>query len=328
MQNDKVRFGILGCARIVRRAMHAGIEQSGVATTLAIASRDRDLGAAWAREFAIPRHYDSYEALIDDPDIDAVYIPLPNELHRPWTLRAAAAGKHVLCEKPLGLTAEDAADMVEACRQHGVILMEAFMWRHHPRVTRVRQMLADGTIGDLRLVKLDFSFDIDRGDWRLDPQHGGGAVCDLGCYGINAARLFAGCEPKEVYARGVRYESGVDMTLSAQLVFPNGVMALFDSSFECPFRCRLEIVGTKGAVELPGGVLPDPEATLIVTTEAGTQTVRFPAAQQYAEQVKAFCAGIANGRLSEPAEGGLANMRVLDAVRTAAGLELPTSQGG
>lgn len=326
MRDGKVRFGILGCARIVRRAMHAGIEQSGVAETVAIASRSAGTAAQWSRELRIPRHYDSYDALIDDPEIDAVYIPLPNELHRPWTLRAAAAGKHVLCEKPLGLDVEDARAMVEACRQHNVLLMEAFMWRHHPRVAHVRRMLDEGTLGELRLVKLDFSFEIDRSDWRLDPGRGGGAACDLGCYGINAARLFAGCEPSEVQARCVPYATGVDMTLTAQLVFPNGVTALFDSSFECPFRCRLEVVGTRGAIELPGGVLPDKESTLILQTDAGRETIRFAAAQQYAEQVKVFCAGIAAGQLAVPAEGGLENMQVLDAVRLAAGVALPKRQ--
>jgi predicted dehydrogenase len=309
-----IQFGILGCARICRRGLIPGIHSSGVARLAAIASRDANTAAAWATEFAIPRHYSSYEALVADPAIDAVYIPLPNELHREWVLRCAAAGKHVLCEKPLALNVAEAESMVAACREAGVILMEAFMWRHHPRVAHVRRMLAEGELGELRLVKMDFSFDIDRGDWRLDPARGGGALFDLGCYAINAARLFTGDEPIEVAARAHRYQSGVDMTLAMALSFPQDRLALADCSFECPNRNRLEIVGTKAAVELPDGVLPAVESQLVIRRGREAEVLSFPACDQYAEQVKAFCAGIAAGKLPAPAEDGLNNMRAVERV--------------
>jgi xylose dehydrogenase (NAD/NADP) len=313
-----IRFGILGCARICRRGLIPGIQHSGVATLAAIASRNHDTAAAWAAEFNIPRHYASYEEIVADPDIDAVYIPLPNELHREWVTRCAAAGKRVLCEKPLALDAAEAATMVAACREAGVILMEAFMWRHHPRVTHVRRMLAGGELGELRLVKMDFSFDIDRTDWRLDPARGGGALFDLGCYAINAARLFSGEEPAEIFARAQRYKTGVDMTLGMELRFPGDCIALADCSFECPNRNRLEIVGTSGAVEMPDGVLPAVEAKLLLRRDRNTEAIAFPACDQYAEQVKAFCAGIAAGKLPDPAEDGLKNMHVVEAVKRAA----------
>jgi len=255
---------------------------------------------------------------VADPDIDAVYIPLPNELHRPWTLAAAAAGKHVLCEKPLGLDTADAEAIVAGCQRHGVVLMEAFMWRHHPRVAHARRMLAEGQLGELRLVKMDFSFDIDRGDWRLDPLRGGGALFDIGCYGVNAARLFTNAEPREVFARAHRHRSGVDMTMGISLQFPGDELALLDCSFECPPRNRIELVGTLGSLEFPEGVLPPPESQLIVRRASGTEIVEFPAADQYALQLDAFCAAVASGHLSDPAEDGLANLRVLDAVRRAA----------
>lgn len=313
-----IRFGILGCARISRRGLIPGIQQSGTAELTAIASRNGQTAAAWAAEFAIPRHYASYEELVADPEIDAVYIPLPNELHRPWVLQCAVAGKHVLCEKPLALDVSEAEAMVAACRSAGVVLMEAFMWRHHPRVSRVRQMLAGGELGELRLVKMDFSFDIDRSDWRLDPSRGGGALFDLGCYAINAARLFTGAAPQEVLARAHRYRTGVDMTLAMALRFPNDCLALADCSFECPHRDRLEIVGTRASVEFPDGVLPAVESQLVLRREGHAEVLSFAACDQYAEQVKAFCAGIAAGQLPEPAEDGLENMRVVDAVRRAA----------
>ncbi|MBI2823308.1 MAG: Gfo/Idh/MocA family oxidoreductase [Planctomycetia bacterium] len=312
-----LNFGVLGCARIVRRALIGAFQQAPGARLAAIASRDGAAARAWADEFAIPTAHGSYEALLADREIDAVYVPLPNELHLPWTVAAAQAGKHVLCEKPLALDARQAQSMVDACHQRGVLLMEAFMWRHHPRVAHARKMLADGLLGELRLVTMDFSFDIDRGDWRLDPRHGGGSLSDLGCYGINAARLFNGAEPVEVVARAARYQTGVDMTLSMLLRFPGDRMALLDSSFECPYRNRLEIVGTKGAISFPGGVLPRGQTELIVRSGGGEETIHFPATDQYAAQIECFCASVAAGRLVDPAEDGLANMKALDAVRHA-----------
>jgi xylose dehydrogenase (NAD/NADP) len=306
-------FGILGCARIARRGMIAGIQEAPSARLAAIASRNPRTAAAWAQEFAIPRHYASYDELLSDPDIDAVYNPLPNELHSEWTLRAAAAGKHILCEKPLGLDYADASQIVEGCRRAGVIVMEAFMWRHQSRVAHARSMLARGELGELRLVTIAFSFDIDHQDWRLDSARGGGSLTDLGCYAINAARLFAGSEPLEVHAHARLLETGVDMSAGMLLRFPGDVLALADSSFECPYRNRLEVVGTKASLVFPEGVLPPPEAELIVTDSGGTRAIRFPRCNPYAEQVEAFCTGVAAGRLPEPAEDGLANMRVLDA---------------
>ena len=313
-----LRIGILGCARIVRRAIAGALKSHPSATLHAIAGRDGAAVAAWALEFDVPRHYDSYEALIADPQVDAVYLPLPNELHRPWALKAAAAGTPVLCEKPLGLDVADAAALVDGCRRAGVVLMEGFMWRHHPRVAHAKSLLDSGALGELRLVKMDFSFDIERSDWRLDPARGGGALYDLGCYGINLARYFTGTEPTEVVARARYFRPGVDMTLALMLEFPADTVALVDCSFECPYRNRFEIVATRGAIEFPEGVLPPREATIVVRTEAGVETVRFPAADQYAAMFDCFARSVAAGTLQSPAEDGLANMRVVERVRDAA----------
>lgn len=310
-----IRIGILGCARIARRGVIAGIRHSADAELVAIASRNGETARAWSEEFGIPRAYGSYEELIADPNVDAVYNPLPNELHRPWTLAAAAAGKHVLCEKPLGLDLADTEQIVAGCREKNVVLMEAFMWRHHPRVVRALAMVREGELGELLLVKMDFSFDIDRGDWRLDPARGGGALYDLGCYGINASRLFTGEEPSEIHARARRHSTGVDMTTGMLLRFPSGCMALLDCSFEAQYRNRIEIVGTRGSLELPEGVLPPVEAELVRNRGETAERMRFPAADQYQLEVEAFCEGIRTGKLPFPAEDGLANMRVVDSVR-------------
>jgi len=313
-----LRFGILGCARIVRRAIAEALEKAPSAVWHGLSSRSPAITAAWAAEFGVPRTYDSYEALVADPEIDAVYIPLPNELHRPWALRAAAAGKHVLCEKPLALDLADAQATVDGCRRAGVVLMEAFMWRHHPRIAAARRLLAEGRIGDLRLVKMDFSFRIDPTDWRLEPGRGPGALYDLGCYGINIARLFTGAEPWEVFARARYLQPEVDMTLGMELAFPSDVLALLDCSFECHDRNRFELVGTDGSLEFPGGVLPAEKSTLIVHRGAEREVLEFAAADQYAEMIECFCRSVAAGKLESPAEDGLANMRIVERVRNAA----------
>jgi xylose dehydrogenase (NAD/NADP) len=170
----------------------------------------------------------------------------------------------------------------------------------------------------LRIVKMDFSFDIDRRDWRLDPRRGGGALYDLGCYGINAARFFSGAEPVDVLARSRRYETGVDMTTSILLRFPGDTLALVDCSFECQYRKRIELVGTRGSLEFPGGALPPPDSELIFRHGEAVETIPFTGSNPYAGQIECFCESVAAGRLLEPAENGLANMKVLDAARRAA----------
>ena len=172
----KLRWGILGCARIARRGLIPGIRASRNGSLHALASRDLATARAWTREFRVPRAYGSYRELVNDNEIDAVYIPLPNELHKPWVFAAADAGKHVLCEKPLALDAREAGEMVGYCRDRRVILMEAFMWRHQARSLALRTLVRDGAIGTLRLIRSSFSFPIEPGDWRLDSARRRGIV--------------------------------------------------------------------------------------------------------------------------------------------------------
>lgn len=326
----KLRWGLLGCARICRRGLIPGIRASESGVVAAIASRDASHAKAWADEFAIPKAHGSYEALVSDPDVDAVYIPLPNELHKPWVLAAADAGKHVLCEKPLALDVDEARAMAEHCRSRGVLLMEAFMWRHQPRTLAVKKLVDDGAIGALKLIRASFSFPIDPSDWRLDPARGGGPVWDIGCYGTNAARLFAGAEPDRVEAVGLFAPSGVDMAVAATLRFPNGILATVDCSFEQPFVCRYELVGTRGSIVVPDAFLPPesgPVATLRAMEAASDvgegsdryETLTFPAVDQYAAMVDSFARSAAAGALEAPAEDGVAQMdalcRILQAAR-------------
>ncbi len=314
-----LRWGILGCARITRRGLIPGIQLSESSALVAIASRDAATAQSWCDEFGVPRAYGSYEKLLADPEIDAVYIPLPNELHKQWVEAAADAGKHILCEKPLALDAEEARAMVLYCETRQVRLMEAFMWRHQPRSAGLKARVDDGSLGDIRLVRSSFSFPIDQGDWRLDPHRGGGALWDIGCYGVSTARFFAGSEPVSIRSRARFGSSGVDLSLTAELAFPNGVLGLIDCSFEQPFRCSYEVVGTRGMIEVENAYLPPAErSTARLTIDGAAQELEFAPTNQYACMVDAFAASIAAGRLIAPAEHGLDQMLVLEGILDAA----------
>jgi xylose dehydrogenase (NAD/NADP) len=242
---EPVRWGILSTARI-NRAIVPALHESPDAELVAVASRTQARADAYAAEQGIPRAHGSYEALLEDPGVEAVYISLPNGPHVEWSVRALEAGKHVLCEKPLARRPEDVERAFEAAEGASRLLMEAFMWRHHPQTARLAEIAATG-IGELRLVRASFSFTISGADVRLDPELGGGALMDVGCYCVSGARLLAG-EPAAVTAHRVLGPSGVDLRLAGTFVFPSGVLAQLDCAFDQPLLQRLEAVGSEGSV--------------------------------------------------------------------------------
>ena len=253
----QLRWGVLGVAKINNRlkpAFHA----SRTVTLQAIASRSLDRSREAARDFGFASAHGSYEELLDDPRVEAVYIPLPNSMHAEWTRKAADRGKHVLCEKPLCPTAAEAADLVAYCRARGVRLMDGFMWPHHPRTARIRTMIDDGQIGDVRRVAGALTFKMEplsTENIRLQPDLGGGSLLDVGCYPVYGARWAFGAEPTSVAARA-RTLNGVDIEMSGELQFPDGRSAAFDCGFTLPLRGWLEIVGTKGTIRVPRMWLP------------------------------------------------------------------------
>jgi predicted dehydrogenase len=320
--DERVRFGILGCGRIVERGLAPGIAASPHARLWAIASERPGVAAEWAARHPEVKAYDSYADLLEDQDVQAVYVPCTGDLHHRWTIAAARAGKHVLCEKPLARSVSEAREMLAACDAAGVLLQEAFMWRHHPRAARAKQLLAEGAIGPLRLLVVSFSFDIDRSDWRMSPERGGGALWDIGCYGVNCSRFFTGQEPTGIHARGHWSQTGVDMTMQLTLAFPGDVLANIDCSFEAPFRCRAELVGERGRMILDDAFLPRAGAAIelerATERDRPTERVVVETADQYGCQVTALCESIRAGRLLPPAENGLANMQVLETAYTSA----------
>jgi predicted dehydrogenase len=244
------QWGLLSTARINDKFL-AGVAESRESAVLAVASRDRQRGDRYAAERGIPRAYDSYDALLADPDIDAVYISLPNSMHLEWTGRALRAGKHVLCEKPLSRRPADVAAAFDLAEREGRLLMEAFMYRHHPQTARLADLVRSGAIGRLRLIRTSFSFNAtDPADVRLTTELDGGSLMDVGCYCVNAARLLAG-EPELVSGVQVVGGGAVDLAFTGWMRFGDDVLAHFDSGLVCDDRFELEVVGDEASLYLP-----------------------------------------------------------------------------
>ena len=319
--SQPLRWGILGTAKIARRAFIPGVRNGHEGTLVAVASRDAVRAAEYAQEFSIPRSHGSYEALLDDEDVDAVYIPLPNAMHADWTERAARAGKHVLCEKPAARRRADAERMARVCRDAGVILMEAFMYRHHPQHMRALQLLRDGAIGEPVMVRASFCFTFSQerraeGDHRLEPEQEGGGLMDVGCYAVNAARFIFGAEPVEVSAQQrMDPQFGVDTAFAGVLRFPGDRLAVIDGSFDVSGTQRYEVAGPKGVLQVEKAYLPGPGATQIVVAASGKRdNVEVEGADQYALEADLFARSVREGRLLEPAEDGVAQAAVIEAL--------------
>ncbi len=324
----ELRWGILSTADIGRKKVIPGIQAAARSTVVAIASRDVARAQEAATALGIPRVHGSYEALLDDPEVDAVYIPVPNHLHATWTIAAARAGKHVLCEKPLAMTALDAERMVDACASAGVVLMEAFMYRHHPSWVAVRELVAAGRIGRLVAVQSWFSyFNDDAANIRNIREYGGGALFDIGCYNVNLSRMLFDAEPRRVEASIVRDPaSGVDVMTSGLLEFDEGV-----ATFTCTTRAeddqRVHIYGTEGRISLdiPFNIPPDLPVSIRLArggdppVAPAIETMIFDAADQYAVQAGHFAAAVLDGRpVPVPPSDAVANLRVIERLFEAA----------
>ncbi len=322
-----VRWGVLSTANINRKVVPA-TSAADRCEVVAIGSRDRSRAEAAASEFGIARAYGSYEELLSDPDVDAVYIPLPNHLHAEWTIAAARAGKHVLCEKPLAMNAEEAERMVEACASEGVRLMEAFMYRLHPSWEAVRELVSSGRIGDLRSVQSWFSyFNDDPTNIRNITEAGGGALYDIGCYTVNLSRMLFEAEPSTVHASMTFDEAmGVDVLTSAILEFDRGV-ATFTVSTRAETDQRVHVYGTSGriSVGIPFNIPPDRPTEVFLTSggdppvDPATETITFEPADPYTVQAERFAhAVLDDGPLPISTEDAIGNMRVIDAIFRAA----------
>lgn len=305
------RWGILGTGRITRKLAAATHAAAG-AELVAIASRDGARAEAAAREMGIPTAYGSYDELLAAPDIDAVYNALPNALHAEWTTKAAAAGKHILCEKPLASGYGEAVAMFEAARQHQVFLMEAFMYRFHPQTITVGRLVAEGAVGNVRLVRSDFGFLLDRpADVRWSAELAGGALMDVGCYPLSFARMLLGSAPKRVSAAARWSAGGVDELLAATLEYADGTIAQLECDFVTAFHQKAQVHGDAGLIELERAftMLPDKPTTIQLTRGAHfapVETIAVPAVNHYQLQVEGF------GRLIDHGHGDWPEMPLAD----------------
>ena len=293
-RDGPLAWGILSTARIGARLVE-GAAKTDAAEVVAVASRDGATAQAFADAFDIARAHESYAALLADPGVEAVYVPLPNSMHVDWCVQALEAGKHVLCEKPMDRRPEQVARAFDVAEAQGLVLSEAFMWRHHPQTQRLRGLLDEGAIGTVRLVRACFSFvlagDV---DGRLDPALDGGGLIDVGCYCVSGARLVAG-EPVSVSAQAVTGPTGVDMRMSALLRFDGDVLGVIDCGLDTYSRGELEIVGDEGRV-----VVPDPwhaiDPKLVVERGFEREVVAVEAADSYARELEDMAAAIAGER--------------------------------
>ena len=318
-----VRWGVLGAANIAVAKVIPAMMRSTRSRVVAIASRDQSKAAAAAKTLGIPRAHGSYEALLADPEVDAVYNPLPNHLHVPWSIRAAQAGKHVLCEKPIALSAAQAEELRTARDRTGVLIGEAFMVRAHPQWLEARRLVESGSIGPLRLVSGHFSYyRRDPRDIRSRPEYGGGALMDIGCYPITISRWMFAAEPIEVIAQIERDpEYGVDRLASALLRFAAGQAVFACSGQLVPFQ-RMEIFGTTGRiqVEIPFNAPPDRPCRIVVDDGSAlgglsAKPIEFPTVDQYTLQADRFSDAIrGRGTIPVSIDDAVGNMAVIDAL--------------
>lgn len=325
---DVVRWGILGAANIALSKVIPGIQSTASSRVIAIASRELAKARSAATRLGIPRAYGSYAQLIADREVDVVYNPLPNHLHVPWSVRAADAGKHVLCEKPIAMSADEARQLRDARDRNGVVIGEAFMVRCHPQWLEVKRLVDSGAIGSLRLVSGHFSYSRrDADDVRSHAEFGGGALMDIGCYPIMISRWLFGAEPLDVIGQ-IEYdpEFGVDRLETALLRFADGQASFASAGQLVPYQ-KMQIFGTTGRieVEIPFNTPPDRPARIFVDDGSqlgglAARTIEFPAADQYALQAEAFVDAVrGDGNVPVSIDEAIANMGVIDAlVRSAA----------
>jgi D-xylose 1-dehydrogenase (NADP+, D-xylono-1,5-lactone-forming) len=326
---NKIKWGILGNANIARSCVIPAIQKSFNGLVYALATRSPETGIQVATDHNIPHIYGTYDALLADPEIQVIYNPLPNHLHHYWTLRALEAGKHVLCEKPLACNARQAREMVDSAKQAGLLLMEAFMYRFHPRSRRIKEMVADGSIGVPVLVRAAFCYHMEEsllasGDCsRLQPKMGGGALLDVGCYGVSVSRWLMGKEPIRIQGQAIYHASGADVHFVGSLRFPDNGLATLEASFISTLQQTYTVLGTKRAIELPhNAFIPWEEEALFVLRDQDAEVGEKQStagADEYQLMVEHFSNAVSGKTpLAFSPEDSVRNMRVLDSLAEAA----------
>lgn len=318
-EHRPLRWGILGAARIAGKSLIPAIRAAG-GEIVSVGASSRERAESFARDHSIPSAHEGYSSVLEDPQVEAVYIPLANGLHKTWALEAARAGKPCLCEKPLALSFADAEEMTAAFTRARLPLMEAFMWRHHTQIARARDEIAAGAIGELCGLHGHFSFMLDRpADYRWRADQGGGALWDIGCYPVNAARLFFGAEPV-VASAGMSLRAndsttpGVDVASTAWLDFGSGRMASVYCSFGASFHQSIELIGTRARMWISSPWLSVGRETRMLIQQGDEKRLeKFEPMNAYVSMINTFTHAVRSGEpLPDPAETGLAQARAMD----------------
>lgn len=288
---DIINWGILGCSRIATQKIIPAVIGNPRIHISAIASRNNDTAEYYCRKFGIEKPYGSYDELLDDPSIDAVYISLPNSLHCEWSIKAAQKGKNILCEKPAGITPEEIIVMLNECKNNKVLFLEGFMYRFHPQHKRVKDLIKCGVIGEVNLVTVAFSYLLNdrHSKIKLDKFLGGGCLLDIGCYCVDLCRLIFESEPEKVFAEAkISPQYDVDVSLNAVLSFPGDKKGIIDCSFEMFRRNSYKVVGTKGEIYVPNGFSPAGESQIRIVTSEGEVCETFSPLNLFFEEFLHF----------------------------------------
>lgn len=315
MSKGFVNWGVISCSGIADKAVIPGINSAGNAKLYAISSRSKDKLDEFGKEHNPVKAYQSYSELLDDPEIDAVYIPLPNSMHYEWVLKAAEKKKHILCEKPLGITAQEVAEMKQVCEKNGVLLMEAFAYRHSPLTLKVKELVDSGVIGRVKFIESHFNYILtDLNNVRMIKELSGGSTFDVGCYNINVIRYLAGSEPTSVFAAGkIGEKSGVDETSCIVMEFKESLKAVSYCSFECYDRSEYTVVGEKGIIEVPVKFNTKGNVKVYIKDGSGTKEVDIECPDNYMLEVEQFGRCILDGEKPLLSlEDSYQNARVID----------------
>jgi predicted dehydrogenase len=325
MDTEPVRIGTLGAAKITPAALVRPAAKRGDAVVVAVAARDRAKAERFAAKRGIPKVHDSYEALLDDPTIEAVYNPLPNGLHGHWTIAALEAGKHVLCEKPFTANAPEAEAVAAVADRTGLVVMEAFHWRYHPLAGRLREILDGGAIGPVRRVETRMMFPLPiPGDIRWNLALAGGSTMDMGCYTVHQLRMLAGAEPTVTSATAKLLSPGIDRWMHAEMTFPDGATGSIATGMLAGRVPAMDarVTGEAGSLKVTNLTAPQFFQRLTVRTPERTTNERVHGESTYWYQLGAFVAAVREGApVLTPPSDSIANMRVIDAIYEAAGLE-------
>ena len=281
-----LKWGLLGTARI-NRAVIAPIRSSKKSRLVAVASRTQEKASEYAAQWGIPRFFPSYEALLADPQVDVVYISLPNSLHAEWSIKALEMGKHVLCEKPLAISLDQVDAVIKTAKVAGLVIAEAFMYRHHPQTLMIKEMLDNGQIGSLQLIRGSFCYtNTRRSDIRFNPSLGGGALWDVGCYPVGYSCFLTGLSPLEVYGRQVTGPSGIDVLFAGQLHFPGSVISQFECSFITEPKEEMEITGDKGRITIPDPFKPGKSTRIAIKINGNERYLDIKGQELYLGEIE------------------------------------------